>query len=624
MKKKNLLFLIILVIGIITATRVYAQTITNIFISGRYNYDKSNEVFTLVNEERAKAGINLLEQDLNLTEKANIRAREVALYFSHTRPNGEMVLTSMSLNGENIAAGSSTATGVMNQWMTSSGHKANILSKNFKSIGIGSYTTKDNVTYWVQVFSEKKSTNNKKLTGFIDKENEIVQIKNTYLRQLSILDLKNNKTLAPGEEYQIKNLDLRNEGWPAVTTTISPKNAKWTSSNTEIATIDNNGLIKALKAGSTTITARVSNLVVSYQIEVKVKEINIQKITLPKTKFDLKQGESAHIDVNIIPENTTNDKKLTYTSSNEEIATVDSNGNITAKKSGTSKITITSSNKKTATCYVHVTKDIIPITGINITNAKTKMYVGSTLTLSTKIEPANANEKLTWSSSNDKIATISDNGVIKALSKGKVSITASSSRAATKIDLTIKEKETINNTQSNNIQSKEIPIESVSLNCEEITLKIGESFHFEYNIYPHNATEKPNPTWVGMYYKIAELGFDNTIVAKQAGEGIVSVIVGKNNLTASCKVKVIATNEVKSIKINDVPRFKVGEARVLDVEVYPETSRIYGSIKYTSSNPEIVSVSEYDGLLISHQRGTAIITATAPNGVIGTKEIIVE
>lgn len=622
MKKKLFLLGVFLVATVVTCTCVYAQTLVDIKINGTYNNDKSNEVFSLVNQERAKAGISSLEYDKALAEKANLRAREIALYFSHTRPNGENVLKSMKLNGENIAAGSSTATGVMNQWMNSTGHKNNILSSYFKSIGIGSYTTENNVTYWVQVFSAGKSGNSNKLIGTVDKESEIVSIKLANLKQLSILDLKNNKKIEPDEEYTIKELNLRNEGWDAVTTTISNQNAKWSSSNPLVATIDKDGKIKGISAGTTTITAKVAGMSVSYPVEVKFKEINITKVELNKNKINLKVGESDKLTATIIPTNTTNDKTLTFKSDDLKIATVDKYGVVTAKGEGSAIISVLTSNRKMATCIVEVKKSESSITSINIKNTKTNLYVGEELKLIVEKEPSNAKEFITWTSSDKGIATVDKNGIVKANGFGKVIIYAKAGNASASIEITVKNKEEEIIVKPE--QPKEKLIERVSLNCQDLTLKIGETFHFDYRVYPEDATESANPTWVGMYYKMAELGRDNVLVAKQAGEGDVKVIVGKNNLVATCHVKVVATNEVKSISVSDAYKLKVGEARVLNAEVYPKDAMVYGTIKWTSSNPDILTINEKTGVIFANKKGTVVVSATAPNGVKGVRTLTIE
>jgi len=101
-------------------------------------------VLDLVNAERAKAGQSPLSLNDSLCDVAQLRAEEIVRSFSHTRPNGTSCFTaiqeagiSYGALGENIAAGQSSPASVMNSWMNSDGHRANILSGDFRSIGIG-------------------------------------------------------------------------------------------------------------------------------------------------------------------------------------------------------------------------------------------------------------------------------------------------------------------------------------------------------------------------------------------------------------------------------------------------------------------------------------------------------
>ena len=110
------------------------------------------EVISQVNAERAKAGLSPLSVSAELTGAACIRAREIVSQFSHTRPDGSSWSTvSAAASGENIAKGQSTADRVMASWMSSEGHRANILRESFGSIGVCALKV-DGVIYWVQLF----------------------------------------------------------------------------------------------------------------------------------------------------------------------------------------------------------------------------------------------------------------------------------------------------------------------------------------------------------------------------------------------------------------------------------------------------------------------------------------
>ena len=116
-------------------------------------------VASLVNAARQDAGLSELELDADLCAAAQARAQEIAQSFSHTRPDGSSCFTileefgvSYRAAGENIAMGQRTPEEVMDGWMNSSGHRANILNGTFTSIGVGYYVDGADAAHWVQIF----------------------------------------------------------------------------------------------------------------------------------------------------------------------------------------------------------------------------------------------------------------------------------------------------------------------------------------------------------------------------------------------------------------------------------------------------------------------------------------
>ncbi len=121
----------------------------------------TSQVVTLVNKERASNGLQSLASDSQLAKLAQMKAEDMAKngYFSHTSPTYGSAFDMMKkygvsykTEGENIAKGQKTAQSVMNGWMNSSGHRANILKSDYTKIGVGYAKASDGTTYWVQIF----------------------------------------------------------------------------------------------------------------------------------------------------------------------------------------------------------------------------------------------------------------------------------------------------------------------------------------------------------------------------------------------------------------------------------------------------------------------------------------
>ncbi len=124
--------------------------------AGTFLKDDALEVIRLVNEERAKQGLEPLDVDENLMELARIRAEELEGKFSHERPDGTHIAQTFS-GGENIAGDHPSPSAVMEAWMDSEGHRNNILRERFHYIGVGCYQDANGDLYWVQLFSPRKT-----------------------------------------------------------------------------------------------------------------------------------------------------------------------------------------------------------------------------------------------------------------------------------------------------------------------------------------------------------------------------------------------------------------------------------------------------------------------------------
>jgi len=155
--KKMLRVIMALAMIVVLSPVVKVNAASNKEVSGKARYDYAFKVLEIVNKERKAAGVPTIEMDASLLESAMARAAEIKVSFSHTRPNGEICFSiDNKMYGENIAWGQRNPSDVMNSWMNSEGHKANILTKGFKSIGIGCMEI-DGGFYWVQCFGYEKA-----------------------------------------------------------------------------------------------------------------------------------------------------------------------------------------------------------------------------------------------------------------------------------------------------------------------------------------------------------------------------------------------------------------------------------------------------------------------------------
>ena len=263
-----------------------------------------------------------------------------------------------------------------------------------------------------------------------------------------------------------------------ITATLRPKTAidktlTWSSSNETVATVDQSGKVTAVALGEAVITAASSNPEVSATCKVTVVPTAVSAITLNPTEWSGEVGESFTITATVAPEAAT-DKTLRWTSSNEAVAKVDANGKVTAIALGEATITVATSNPEvTATCKVKVLPTAV--SAITIDPKEWAGEVGESFTINAIIEPDAATDKtLTWSSSNEAVATVNADGMVTAVAVGEAVITVKAGEVSATCAVTV------------------VPtlVESITLDPTEWSGAPGESFTIIATIAPENATDK--------------------------------------------------------------------------------------------------------------------------------------
>ncbi|WP_431808239.1 Ig-like domain-containing protein [Lysinibacillus sphaericus] len=211
----------------------------------------------------------------------------------------------------------------------------------------------------------------------------------TYNLRIDAIDIDSDGSLV--DETSIEKsitLDKKNIGLfegdsEKLTATVSPEseNVVWTSSDESIATVDQNGKVTAIREGVITVTAQIANTNLTADCIVTVKKqgsLETESITLNKNTLELLEGSKDKLTATIHPENTSN-KKVIWTSSDESIAIVDQDGNVTAIREGTAIITAKIENTDIAATSTVIVKKLInesssAILSITLVNGITKEY----------------------------------------------------------------------------------------------------------------------------------------------------------------------------------------------------------------------------------------------------------
>ena len=268
----SILLSIAMTFSIVTGLNLTASAndIYNIQVKGICDYNKANEVLKIVNNERSANGLASLTMDTELLNAAMDRAMETGIYYSHTRPDGSTCFTICNkINGENIAVNYLTSESVMNGWMNSSGHRANILNSKYKSIGIGCFKV-DSGYYWVQSFSNKAAENIPNKSGAVEKTNT-VSIQKSLVKLYASVNKSNMKI----NESGYLKYGIVNQGWSSSYCPGVASDYTFSSSNNSVISIDSNGNFTAKNEGTATISiALKADSSQKYSKTITVKSTN--------------------------------------------------------------------------------------------------------------------------------------------------------------------------------------------------------------------------------------------------------------------------------------------------------------------------------------------------------------
>ena len=323
---------------------------------------------------------------------ARIRAVELTMNADHIRPNslGELYshlsYDNHVFNAFENGSWYPSLMGAIESWYSEKdmwlgkksgygGHYMQLIKPENKYVGIATFTNPNTdkvnlatgtsilfctdqnrpITYydsstgeWVTQSPYTMPNGDTEQTGVTGKHTQIIEVANKHLQSLTIkgstsLEVKKTAQLSLTANMQMTASEYGVYGTVINSTGTIRKGVKWSSSDTSVLKVDSSGKITAVKEGKATVTAAVAGKKATITITVKPETIAITSITLDNIFKYPEIGETFTYIVRIEPENATN-KKLTWSSDKPEIASVDSNGNVTAKKKGTAHITVTTAD----------------------------------------------------------------------------------------------------------------------------------------------------------------------------------------------------------------------------------------------------------------------------------------
>lgn len=249
-------------------------------VRGTRKYDNAFEVLKLVNEERAAVGAAPLRMESSLLESAMIRAAELTVLFSHDRPIGlDCFSINSKMSGENIALGQGSPSHVMNSWMNSDGHRGNILSSGFSTIGIGCFEYNGRI-HWVQVFGGGELSSDCAKPQDVDVSETVllpaekIDGYNSFGDDFPVWNWPSESfefeysltpspiTISENDKEISTTLRVKQVGSYGEGTVLDPKSVRWSSSKESVAKVKD-GNITAIAKGKSEVSASSANRVVA-------------------------------------------------------------------------------------------------------------------------------------------------------------------------------------------------------------------------------------------------------------------------------------------------------------------------------------------------------------------------
>ena len=318
-----------------------------------------------------------------------------------------------------------------------------------------------------------------------------------------------------------------------LTATVRPDNADnrkvtWSSDKTDVATVDGDGRVTAVKAGVAviTVTTEDGGKTATCKVTVKAKTVSVTEVSLDKTELTLTEGETETLTATVRPDNADN-RKVTWSSDKTDVATVDGDGRVTAVKAGVAVITVTTEDGgKTATCKVTVKAKTVSVTEVSLDKTELTLTEGETETLTATVRPDNAdNRKVTWSSDKTEVATVGGDGRVTAVKPGEAVVTVTTEdggRTAT-CKVTVK--------------AKAVPVTGVEVNPWAVTLSVRGTSKLSYTIRPADATNQ-NVKWESESPSVATVDSEGNVQGVAAGTAKICVTTEDGGFKSYCTVTV--------------------------------------------------------------------------------------
>ena len=408
-----------------------------------------------------------------------------------------------------------------------------------------------------------------------------------------------------------KTLDLLIDDTFTIVATTTPEglNVTFTPDNSSVVSVDENGLVTALKEGTASITVKVGGdskyTENSTTVAVTVSKIPTE-ITVNPASLNMFVGDETVIVANLTPADAGN---VTFTSDDENIVIVDDQGNVIANGKGQAIITVIfeGDNKYAASENKTITVDVsLNDASVTVDNDTLDLKVDETYAINATKHPDTILLDITYKSSDDSVATVDKKGIVTAVGEGTAIIT-----------LSVGDDEIYAKNSTNvSVTVSKIPTE-IAVNPASLNMFVGDETVIVANLTPADAG---NVTFTSDDENIVIVDDQGNVIANGKGQAIITVIFEGDNKYAASENKTITVdvslNDASVTVDNDTLDLKVDETYAINATKHPDT--ILLDITYKSSDDSVATVDK-KGIVTAVGEGTAIITLSVGDDEIYAK-----
>ncbi len=378
---------------------------------------------------------------------------------------------------------------------------------------------------------------------------------------------------------------------------VYPENALnkeiiWTSSNDQIAKVNNNGLVTLVKPGEVTIIARSADRPEVMEICNITIEVPVATVALDEKEVTMYVGQSQRLTYSVLPLNASK-TAVAWSSTKPNVASVDAAGRVTARQVGSTVIMLKTLDGG-HTAYSTVTVRQIA-EGVKFDSPELKLMTGQNHEMKYTLIPANATDsELFWEASDTRIVVVDDAGKVTAKGPGVAFIIVRTEAGGMSyVKVTVEE-----------------PVSGLLLNFSEKTIYIRESFDLKASISPSGASNL-GVEWKSSNDKVATVTDTGEVVGVGVGMAIITATTKDGGITSNCVVTV--RERITSMSL-DPNEYRVGVDKSFTISVKVENEAATDQqFRWVSSNSDVASVNK-KGKVTGHKMGFATITAYALDG----------